>query len=298
MCRFDQQLCLVGPGGAVSCSQGRQALEPWRRISSKPREGRHLTLNVAPATRELRSTMSPLRGCPLFLVSATRGLRPWLHDFAPSGLSGWLQFALLTAVVCLAAGCAQEMADQPRYEPLEPLALTEGVESLGPIQGTVARGQLQLDDAYFTGKEQGLFVTEIPARTFEGASTEKLLARGQQRFVVVCSHCHGQVGGGTGGSEEMRELVGMVVQRGFPSPPTFHQPRLRELPIGYIFDVITSGFGRMPAHGYMVTPQDRWAIAAYIRALQFSQNAPRDKLAPQDVQQLESQAATNQTASN
>ncbi len=206
-------------------------------------------------------------------------------------------YQCLFVTACFAAGCAQEMADQPRYEPLEPLTLPEGVESLGPMKGTVARGQLQLDDAYFTGKEQDLFVTEIPARTFNGTSMEKRLARGQQRFVVVCSHCHGQVGGGTGGSEEMRELVGMVVQRGFPSPPTFHQPRLRDLPIGYLYDVITNGFGRMPAHGYMVVPQDRWAITAYIRALQFSQNAPRDQLAPQDVRQLESQAATGKTAS-
>jgi mono/diheme cytochrome c family protein len=150
---------------------------------------------------------------------------------------------------------------------------------------------LLLDNAYFTGKDQGELVTEIPAKVLAGTSMQQLLARGQQRFVVACSHCHGQVGGGIGGSEEMRELVGMVVQRGFPVPPTYHQARLRDAPIGHFVDVITNGLGRMPAHGYLVEPQDRWAIAAYIRALQFSQNAPRAELTPQDMQQLEKPSA-------
>jgi hypothetical protein len=84
----------------------------------------------------------------------------------------------------------------------------------------------------------------------------------------------------------MLKLVGMVVQRGFPSPPTYHQDRLRDAPIGHFFDVISNGFGRMPAHGYMIPAQDRWAIAAYIRALQLSQHAPRDQLAEADIVQL------------
>jgi mono/diheme cytochrome c family protein len=186
-------------------------------------------------------------------------------------------------------GCQQEMANQPRYDALEPLP--EGIESLRPVEGTIARGHLQLDDAYFTGKQNDQLVTEIPSKVFDDAIMEQLLTRGQERFVVFCAHCHGQVGGGTGGSEEMLQLVGMVVDRGFPTPPTFHQPRLRDAPIGHFFDVITSGLGRMPAHGYMIPTQDRWAIAAYIRALQLSQNAPRSELQPADVQQLDSQAA-------
>jgi mono/diheme cytochrome c family protein len=193
------------------------------------------------------------------------------------------------------AGCQQEMANQPRYDALEPLP--EGVESLGPVEGTIARGQLQVDDEYFTGKQNGQLVTEIPAEALDNTDMEQLLSRGQQRFVVFCAHCHGQVGGGTGGSEEMVPLVGMVVQRGFPSPPTFHQPRLRDAPIGHFFDVITKGLGRMPAHAYMIPTQDRWAIAAYIRALQFSQHAPLTDLLPQDVAQLEPQAALRQPQS-
>jgi mono/diheme cytochrome c family protein len=194
---------------------------------------------------------------------------------------------LLIVSICFVPGCAQEMANQPRYESLE--ALPEGIESLGPVEGTVARGHLQLDDAYFTGKQDDQLVSEMPAKVFQDANMEQLLARGQQRFVVFCAHCHGQVGGGTGGSEEMLQLVGMVVQRGFPTPPTFHQPRLRDAPIGHFFDVITNGLGRMPAHAYMIPTQDRWAIAAYIRALQLSQYAPQNELQPDDITKLESQ---------
>ncbi len=193
---------------------------------------------------------------------------------------------LCCSTALFSAGCQQEMANQPRYDALEPLpALSKGALSLGPIEGTVARGQLQLGDPYFTGKDMDQLVSEIPARALEGIDMQQLLARGQERFVVFCTQCHGQVGGGTGGSEEMLTLVGMVVQRGFPVPPTYHQPRLRDVPIGHFFDVITNGLGRMPPHGYMIPPQDRWAIAAYIRALQLSQNAARDELTPQDLQQ-------------
>lgn len=202
---------------------------------------------------------------------------------------------VLTLIALLfVAGCVQEMADQPRHDAFEPLTLpADGGPTLGPIEGTVARGELRVDDAYFTGKSSGQLVTQVPAKALASTTMEELLSRGQQRFVVACSHCHGQVGGGVGGSEEMRELVGMVVKRGFPEPPTFHQQRLRDIPIGHFFDVITNGLGRMPAHGYMVTPQDRWAISAYIRALQLSQNATRDVLMSPDIQELKKQTAGN-----
>jgi mono/diheme cytochrome c family protein len=199
-----------------------------------------------------------------------------------------------TALLLFFSGCVQEMADQPRYEPLEAsTAFEDGLASREPVPGTVARGQLQLDAAYYTGKQEDDLVTEIPAQALDGIDMAQLLQRGQQRFVVFCSHCHGQVGGGIGGSEEMQQMVGMVVKRGFPSPPTYHQDRLRDAPIGHFFDVITSGFGRMPAHGYMIPPQDRWAIAAYIRALQFSQNAPRDRLADADLEKLQKSSNGN-----
>jgi mono/diheme cytochrome c family protein len=185
------------------------------------------------------------------------------------------------------------MANQPRFDAMEPVpGLSNGLASLGPIEGTVARGRLDLDEPYFTGKENGQLVTRIPDAATDDGDVMQLMERGQQRYIVFCSHCHGQIGGGTGGSEAMEQLVGMVVQRGFPSPPTFHQPRLRDAPIGHFFDVMTNGFGRMPPHGYLIPPEDRWAIAAYIRALQFSQNAPRGELSAIDLEKLQATAGT------
>ncbi|MEX0611158.1 MAG: cytochrome c [Pirellulales bacterium] len=182
------------------------------------------------------------------------------------------------------------MADQPRYDPLEASAFfADGQASRHPVSGTIARGQLQLDDAFFTGKEGGELVTELPARALAGKTMAGLLKRGQDRFGIFCSHCHGQVGGGIGGDELMLEMAGMVVKRGFPAPPTFHQQRLRDAPPGHFFDVITNGFGRMPAHGYMIPPEDRWAIVAYVRALQLSQYAEASQLTPADLQRLETQ---------
>jgi len=185
------------------------------------------------------------------------------------------------------AGCNQEMANQPRVDALEEsAAFQEGLWNRQPVPGTVARGVLRLDDAFFTGKVDGQLVAELPERALANRTIDQLLARGQSRFNAFCSHCHGQVGGGSGGNEVMREAVGMVVKRGFPMPPTYHQERLRRAPIGHFFDVITNGIGRMAAHGYLVPPEDRWAIAAYIRTLQFSQFAPQDALPAADVSKL------------
>src|SRR5262245_3805294 len=174
--------------------------------------------------------------------------------------------------VAFAAGCVQEMANQPRYETFQPsAAFDDGMSARTPVPGTVPRGELQLDEPFFTGKANGKPVVTLPQQALAGRTMEQLLTRGRDRYSIFCSQCHGRVGGGTGGAKEYESLVGMVVLRGFPSPPTYHQTRLRQAPIGYLFDVITNGFGRMPAHGYLVTPADRWAIAAYVRALQLSQ---------------------------
>jgi mono/diheme cytochrome c family protein len=189
--------------------------------------------------------------------------------------------------VLIGSGCVQEMANQPRYEPLEAsAAFDDGMSSRPPVPGAVARGQLELDQPLFSGKSAGQLVRELPAPALEGRSLAQLLSRGQERYTVFCSHCHGQVGGGIGGSPEFEPLVGLVVQRGFPSPPTYHQPRLRQAPLGHFFDVITNGLGRMPPHGYLIPPQDRWAIAAYVRALQLSQFAPAAELTAADLTRL------------
>jgi mono/diheme cytochrome c family protein len=185
------------------------------------------------------------------------------------------------------------MADQPRYEPLEAsVVFDDGMASRPSVPGTVARGQLELNQPFFTGRMAGQFVTELPEVAIAGTSLLDLLTQGRDRYNIFCSHCHGRIGGGTGGDPQYEQLVGMVVQRGFPSPPTYHQERLRRAPLGHFFDVITNGLGRMPPHGYLIEPHDRWAIAAYIRALQLSQYTPAGDLTPEEIERLQ-QSPTN-----
>jgi mono/diheme cytochrome c family protein len=160
----------------------------------------------------------------------------------------------------LLAGCQQEMAHQPRHEPLAASAFFEdGRSSRDLVPGTVARGQEQHVAPWSLGG-----VTVEAVTTFPVPLTHDLLVRGQERYNIVCTPCHDHVGTGHG----------MIVRRGYPRPPSFHIPRLRQAPIGHLFVVITDGYGAMPAYGDLVTPPDRWAIAAYIRALQLSQYAP------------------------
>jgi mono/diheme cytochrome c family protein len=126
------------------------------------------------------------------------------------------------------------------------------------VAGTVARGQLREDAVFHTGRAGAAFVASVPVPV-----DEALLKRGRERYGIYCTPCHGQSGQGDG----------LVVQRGFRRPPTFHADRLRTQPDGYLYDVITNGFGTMPDYAAQVTPRDRWAIVAYLRALQISQNA-------------------------
>jgi mono/diheme cytochrome c family protein len=119
-----------------------------------------------------------------------------------------------------------------------------------------------------------------PAGDFPFPLTEEVLARGQQRYNIYCSPCHGYTGEGNG----------MVVQRGFPAPPTFHSDQLRGMPPGFYFQVITKGFGRMFPYASQVPVDDRWAIAAYIRALQLSQSAPASSLPQEDQQKIQEKA--------
>jgi hypothetical protein len=134
---------------------------------------------------------------------------------------------VLVAVLC-AAACRQDMHDAPRYEPLEASTFFADGQSARPLQaGTVARGLLRDDDHLYTGKVEGVL-----AETFPMPVTDEVMARGQERFNVFCSMCHGRTGVGDG----------MIVQRGFRQPPSFHDARLRNAPVGYFFDVITNGF--------------------------------------------------------
>ncbi|MDZ7265733.1 MAG: cytochrome c [candidate division KSB1 bacterium] len=169
------------------------------------------------------------------------------------------------ALLMLAAfltGCRQDMHDQPRLEPLEgSTVFADGRASRPQVPGTIARGQLRTDAALHTGKAGNQLVDRLPV-----ALTPELLARGRERYNIFCAPCHSRVGDGNG----------MIVQRGMRRPPSFHIQRLREAPVGYFFDVITNGFGTMYSYADRVPVKDRWAIVAYIRALQLSQNATLD----------------------
>lgn len=188
---------------------------------------------------------------------------------------------LALALAALAgAGCRQGMYNQAKKRPLAGSEFyRDGLASRVPPAGTVARGWLQEDRILATGiGPDGKFVAALPAAvTFDKA----LLLRGRQRFDVFCSPCHGRQGNGQG----------MIVQRGFKQPPSYHIDRLRSQPIGYFFDVMTNGFGQMSSYASQVPVADRWAIAAYVRTLQFSRNAPVALLADADRQALEKSAA-------
>jgi len=162
-------------------------------------------------------------------------------------------------VALAVAGCRQDMHDAPRYEPLEANTFfANGSASRMLVANTVPRGLLREDTHLNEGKVDGQLATTFPMPV-----TAEVMARGQERFNVFCSPCHGRTGSGNG----------MVVQRGFRAPPSYHEDRLRNAPVGYFFDVMTNGFGAMQDYASQVPVADRWAIAAYIRALQLSQRA-------------------------
>jgi len=154
------------------------------------------------------------------------------------------------------------MHNQPKYIPLREATFFADQRSARPlVAGTVARGQLHDDPLLDTGKVNGADATVFPFPI-----DENVMARGQERFNIYCSPCHGRTGRGDG----------MIVQRGYRKPPSYHQDRLRAAPVGHFFDVITNGFGAMPDYAAQLNVRDRWAVAAYIRALQLSENATMD----------------------
>lgn len=167
-------------------------------------------------------------------------------------------------LVCLAAllltvACRQKMANQPRYDPLETSDFfADGMAARPRVAETVARGELSTNPFFDTGKVNGALADGFPM-----PMTRELVDRGHQRFDIYCSECHGRLGDGNG----------MIPARGYRRPPSFHTQTLRTATTGHIFDVMTNGFGAMPPYGSMIPPSDRWAIVAYIRALQISQNA-------------------------
>lgn len=156
-------------------------------------------------------------------------------------------------------GCRQKMGTQPRYDPLEGSAFFDNGMSARPrIAGTVARGEVSVNPFFDTGRIGGKLGNGFPM-----AVTRGLIERGHSRYEIYCAQCHGRVGDGNG----------MIPARGFRRPPSFHTETLRTATTGHYFDVMTNGFGSMPPYRTMIAAGDRWAIIAYIRALQLSQNA-------------------------
>ena len=176
----------------------------------------------------------------------------------------------LGALLIFAGGCdrlRQDMGSQPKNKPLSPSEFFQDGRSERPVvENTVARDSVREDELY-EPKESNSFPLAVDFA---------LLERGEQRYKIFCSPCHGFQGDGNG----------MVAMRGMKHPPSYHQERLRQMPNGYFFDVATNGFGAMYGYSAQIPPHDRWAIVAYVRALQLSRNAPVADLPPDLRQKL------------
>jgi len=169
------------------------------------------------------------------------------------------------------------MHDQPKYKYLRPTEFFPDGRSARPVlENTVARGHLEEDTVFYTGMVNGQPTTEFPIEI-----TRQVIDRGQERFNIYCSPCHGQLGNG----------LGMIVQRGFKQPPSYHIDRLRQVGVGHFFDVMTNGYGAMWKYSPQIEPRDRWAIAAYIRVLQASQNTNINDLSAADREKLPAEKA-------
>jgi len=219
-----------------------------------------------------------------------------------------LRSSILVLAALAFSGCRQDMHDQPKYRPQRPIdqigSINDGTSARPQVEGTVAGDQLRDDVEFYTGKVRNAQATassppQAPVtqsgnsqagqnseQTYQGFVTEfpmpitaADLDRGQERFNIYCSVCHGRLGDGSG----------MIVKRGFRRPPSFHDERLRNAPIGYFFDVETNGFGAMPDYASQIPPEDRWRIISYIRALQLSQRAALADVPASDRSKLNSE---------
>ena len=164
------------------------------------------------------------------------------------------------ALACVGlTACRDDMHNQPRYKPLAASAFFSDGRSARPqVDGTIARGHLKIDEARYTGKIAGEDITEFPIPI-----TKADIERGQNRFNIYCTPCHGRLGDGNG----------LVVLRGFRQPPSYYSQRLMNAPVGHFFDAVTNGYGAMPSYASRVQTDDRWRVIAYIRALQLSESA-------------------------
>ncbi len=213
---------------------------------------------------------------------------------------------LLVAYCLLAVGCRYDMQDQPRYKALKKSDFFSDGRAMRDLpEGTVSRGNLRENKAFYTGKKENAgtaapaasttdalgntVVTSFPdaVEEFPVPVSKELIDRGEQRYRVFCIVCHGPVGSGDG----------MVVRRGYPKPSTYHDDRLRNAPVGHFYDVITNGWGKMNGYAAQIPPADRWAIVAYIRTLQISQNPNGNMTLPMTGADVGQSAANTTTKS-
>jgi len=181
---------------------------------------------------------------------------------------------MLILTAAAAAGCRREMYDQPSSRPLERSHFFDNQMASRPLPAhTIARGHLREDNAFYTGKIGTNLLAVFPMPV-----TRQVLERGKERFEIYCAVCHDRTGEGNG----------MIVQRGFPRPPSYHIDRLRQAPVGYFYNVMTEGYGIMYSYAERVEPADRWAIAAYIRVLQASRDVKITELTPAARAKVES----------
>jgi Cytochrome C oxidase, cbb3-type, subunit III len=197
----------------------------------------------------------------------------------PNWRSARLWFVVGQALVLVPlAGCGGELYNQPKYKPYAASDFFDDGMSARPlVAGTVPRGDPRergqaSEELFTTGKTAGKLATELPFPL-----DRAVLVRGQERYRIFCTPCHSELGDGQG----------MVVRRGFNPPPSYHKDELRKEPIGHFFDVMTRGYGTMYSYASRIPPRDRWAIAAYVRALQLSQHAVAADLPSEDRTQLE-----------
>ncbi len=190
------------------------------------------------------------------------------------------KYLILIAALLGLGACRDEMHDQPKMKPYRSSAVFDDSLSMRPlVEGTVARGFLRADPAFYQGKTIDASGKGSDVATFPYPITGAMLDRGQARFNIYCSPCHGLSGAGDG----------MVVRRGFPPPPNFSTDTgLLAAPPGHFFDVITNGFGMMPDYAMQLDPADRWAVVAYVKALQTSQHAHASDLTAQQRAELDS----------
>ncbi len=185
-----------------------------------------------------------------------------------TGVSRLLLLCLTAAGLAAVAGCHLDMDDQPKYKPLAASDFyPDGSSARMPVDSTIAHGHLRTDELLYTGKINGKLADLFPYPV-----TREVIDRGHDRFDTFCSPCHGRLANGQG----------MIVKRGFPAPPSLLADSIKGNPAGFFFDVMTAGFGRMYSYAPSVPVKDRWAIVAYLRALQLSQKVPVTALSDSD----------------